>query len=490
NVIYRDTVIHSLDKLSTLQALFEEFKAPNEAQTLFFDAKTWIAGDQDTTNDKVRTKFFIKTRTDLALTAMIDPVKDSLYLLGDTISPKVNVLNTGNGTIPATAQLFYSISNSTGSVVYYDSTTLANALAVDASRHVTFSPFVFYNIKDAYSATCFIRLAIDGEQANDTLRTNFNASVNNSISLIEIKSPTQNQVYQLNRDTVFPSFSLANTGLKDISNPVYYTVKIKKGGTEVHTIYDSINSFLSETFLSITPIRFIPTTTGGYKMTVEIQNVDDEITTDNSLEQDFFVSLQNDVAPIAFVYPEIDSLVFANRTYAPKGRFKNLGDSAQSIEFSVSFLISFDGANRYNSNKNTTLDSGQTLVVSFDSTFEPTLPGIYQMLLISRLGNDQVTSNDTILGSFVVDFHSSVSDLQMFSIKVFPNPASDEISIQGLDKLISSIGIYDAAGKHVSTTANSEYSTIKIDISDYKSGFYWLQILVEDNTLWHKIIID
>ncbi len=490
NIIYTDTIIKALPKLSTIQALFREFKAPDSAQTLYFDAKTWIDGDQDTTNDKVRTKFFIKTKTDLALKTIAHPVKDSLYLLGDTIRPSVQVQNTGNNVVPGTAELFFIIQNSTGSIVYRDSTTLSSALAIDATKWLSFAPFGILNIKDAYNATCFVRLTTDGERGNDTLRTNFNASLSNSVAAIEILSPEMNQVYQLNRDTVYPVFTIANTGVNDLSNPVYYTFTLKTNGNTVYTLNDSATTLASESSTTINGTRFIPTATGNYTANLIIQNADDEVLTDNAITHVFHVSLQNDVSPIRFLYPEIDSLVYANRMYAPKASFKNLGDSAQSEEFSVSYLIDFEGSNKYNSNKNITLDSGENRTVVFDSTFNPKIPGLYQMMVISRLGSDQVKSNDTLFGSFVVDFHSSVENLTLYGVQVYPNPAHDWIQVEVVDNTLTGIALYDAAGRLVSNKQLQSSANVTLDVQDLQSGMYWLQISLGDVVLYEKILID
>lgn len=489
NVIYSDTIIKALPKLSTIQALFKEFNAPDSAQTLYFDAKTWIDGDQDTTNDTVRTKFFIKTKTDLAITTIKHPVKDSLYLLGDTIKPTIQVQNVGNNVVPTSALLYFEVFNSSQSKVYKDSLTLSNALAIDATAWLTFKPFTAFLIKDSYNAICYVSLVTDGERSNDTLRTNFNASLSNSVAILALHKPTTNEMYQLNRDTVFPSFTITNTGINDISKPVYYTLSFKTNATEVYTVSDSITTLASESSVTVNPARYIPLTTGNYTADLSIQNADDELLSDNTVSRVFHVSLQNDVSPLQYICPEIDSLVFANRTYAPKGAFKNLGDSSQANAFSVSFLIEFAGVNRYNSNKNITLDSGEFRTIVFDSTFKPTVPGLYKMMLISRLGTDQVTNNDTLLGSFVVDFHSSIERFEKIGLTIYPNPASDWIQVSSINGSLTTVELYDAAGKLVLEQQAEPSLNTKVDIKSLRPGYYWMKFGVGTESLWKKIVI-
>jgi hypothetical protein len=489
NVIYTDTLIHSLTKFSSFQALFKEFKAPDSAQTLYFDAKTWIDEDQDTTNDKANSIFFIKTKTDLSLTKIDRPVNDSLYLIGDTITPRVFLRNVGNSVIPTTARIFCEISRSDNSIVFKDSIELTNQLTVNETDTMDFAYYV-PTAKDDYKTLFYVDYANDGEANNDTLSNRFTASLRHSVRVTQIVSPIINEVYQLNQDVVRPSFSVGNIGTSDLLNPILCAVSIKTNGNEVYAWSDSIKELASEAVININTSQFRPNVTGAYTMTVTISNSDDQLLSDNEMDVTFFVSLQNDIAPITFTYPEQDSLVFANRTYAPIGTFKNLGDSAQDQEFSVSYLIDFDGANRYNSNKNITLDSGEVRNVVFDSTFTPTLPGIYQMMLVGRLGTDQVLSNDTLLGSFVVDYHSSLERIESLGLEVYPIPTSGNLHVDSKNTRISYLNLYDAAGKLVYNGGLLNAQQSEIDVTSYKSGFYWLEIKVENESVWKKIIIE
>ncbi len=267
-----------------------------------------------------------------------------------------------------------------------------------------------------------------------------------------------------------------------------YTVTFDNNGSEVYRISDSITVLQSETSIEIKPLPFVPLITGKIKMKVTIQNVDDEIVSDNELERDFFVSLQNDIAPVAFVYPEIDSLVFANRTYAPKGQFQNLGDSAQPNEFGVSFVIMLNNTQLYNSNRNISLDSAGSEIVGFDSTFEPTTPGTYDMYLISRLGIDQVKSNDTIKGSFVVDYHSSAPMIQSYGIQLYPNPTDDYLFISSQNNSIQSVEVFGASGKMIESIDVKYSKSVEVDVTHLVSGFYWFKIEIDNEFIWQKVI--
>ncbi|MFT5724438.1 MAG: hypothetical protein ACI9JN_001557 [Bacteroidia bacterium] len=392
----------------------------------------------------------------------------------------------GNSIIPSTAEVHSIFTNETMTQVYHDSVPVGKSLAKGELLSLELSKFPV-TTKGTYGGLYFIKYVSDGEASNDTLRNNFKASWLNSVAISQINSPQENEVFQLNDDTVKPIFTVTNTGINDIISPIYYTVLLEESTNEVYRIADSITSLLSEASKTLAVNNYIPTNTGTYNMTVTITYLEEKWDT---LSQVFHVSLENDVAAIKFVYPEIDSLVFANRIYAPKGEFINLGDSAQKSDFSVSFLIDIDGVNKYNSSKTINLDSGEALTVVFDSTFNPTEPGLYQMLLVSRLGTDQVESNDTLFGSFLVDFHSSVEQIEQLGIQVYPNPSKGQFIVSTEVGLIDKVTLYDPTGRIVKVQAQIQSNNTEITVSHLITDVYWLKINTGDVIIWKKIIIE
>lgn len=92
------------------------------------------------------------------------------------------------------------------------------------------------------------------------------------------------------------------------------------------------------------------------------------------------------VAGISAVIPADGSLL------APKGKFTNIGSNVLN---SISVRLSITGPVNYNSNKAiSSISPGDTVTVTFDSTFVPAI-GSYSAKAISSLSNDTNRFNDT-----------------------------------------------------------------------------------------------
>ena len=78
-----------------------------------------------------------------------------------------------------------------------------------------------------------------------------------------------------------------------------------------------------------------------------------------------------------------------------------------------------------------------------------------------------------------------VNDFELEKIVFYPNPASDFFNIQSQQE-IKTITIFDATGKRV---ANFENQKEKVDISNLKSGIYFVEIVTSENkTFTEKIV--
>ena len=106
----------------------------------------------------------------------------------------------------------------------------------------------------------------------------------------------------------------------------------------------------------------------------------------------------NDIAALTNVNPQSNNSLPV-LTIAPKATFMNAG-SANQTNIPVTYKIT--GPLNYTSNKIiASLNSGTTVTVTFDSTFNP-VTGIYQALIYSSLASDNNRSNDTVKTTFYV----------------------------------------------------------------------------------------
>jgi len=90
---------------------------------------------------------------------------------------------------------------------------------------------------------------------------------------------------------------------------------------------------------------------------------------------------------------------------------------------------------------------------------------------------------------FEVTAPLGVDDNLYLLSKVYPVPASDELTIDSHSNTIESVKLYDLNGKEINTF-DVHTSLFKIDVSPYAKGIYILQVKTEKGLLKKKIIIE
>jgi len=71
--------------------------------------------------------------------------------------------------------------------------------------------------------------------------------------------------------------------------------------------------------------------------------------------------------------------------------------------------------------------------------------------------------------------------------KVFPNPTSGKLKLEGDVLVNANVAIYDINGKQLLIKSSNE-SILEIDISPYSSGTYILKVEV-DSKIYNQVII-
>jgi choice-of-anchor B domain-containing protein len=111
--------------------------------------------------------------------------------------------------------------------------------------------------------------------------------------------------------------------------------------------------------------------------------------------------------------------------------------------------------------------------------------GVWNVYPYFESGNIMI--NDRSGGFFLV--RSSLLNTNDFSttnaFAVYPNPASDELTIKSNGDLISSVSIADVVGKVLFAEANLNSEINNIDISSFSAGIYFVNI---NNILTKKVI--
>jgi hypothetical protein len=84
----------------------------------------------------------------------------------------------------------------------------------------------------------------------------------------------------------------------------------------------------------------------------------------------------------------------------------------------------------------------------------------------------------------------SVNDFIPASFSVYPNPTTGELTITNYELRIENIEVFDVYGRiqNAECRMQNAISSISVDISDFKSGVYFVKIKTEKGTITKKII--
>ncbi len=110
----------------------------------------------------------------------------------------------------------------------------------------------------------------------------------------------------------------------------------------------------------------------------------------------------HDVSPITYDFPKDTLNLVTLTTMAPKATIINYGAKDELTPFTVTTEIRRYGTLIYSSSRQDTLSTLRQHTLTFDSTFKPTQAGDHDVMVITKLGTDQMKDNDTLRKVVVV----------------------------------------------------------------------------------------
>ena len=86
--------------------------------------------------------------------------------------------------------------------------------------------------------------------------------------------------------------------------------------------------------------------------------------------------------------------------------------------------------------------------------------------------------------------NSTVDELEALSVLIYPNPASNNLTVElgDLNGVNTTIKLYDSSSKLVFEKESA--STLMIDVSGFAKGMYSLELSTEEQVLKSQVIID
>lgn len=142
-----------------------------------------------------------------------------------------------------------------------------------------------------------------------------------------------------------------------------------------------------------------------------------------------------------------------------------------TLSLDSSLVLQLEAPIGYQSYRWSTSDTTQSISV--------TSPGNYWLQVTDSLG---CTASDTIV---VLPYISS-PEQSLSTIRIYPNPTTGELFLDGLGGG-ESIEIYDILGKSL-LSAHSEANTLKLNLSEFSMGVYFLSIQTQGKIYTYKIL--
>lgn len=90
----------------------------------------------------------------------------------------------------------------------------------------------------------------------------------------------------------------------------------------------------------------------------------------------------------------------------------------------------------------------------------------------------------------IIDSNLSVDEYSKNSLKLYPNPSSNNITISNENSSLSEITIFDLQGKQIKSISNLSVKTLNISTRDMASGMYMIQIKTSNtNSVTKKLMV-
>lgn len=99
---------------------------------------------------------------------------------------------------------------------------------------------------------------------------------------------------------------------------------------------------------------------------------------------------------------------------------------------------------------------------------------IHSSIVVTQVGATTPLANSSIVLSKYPTVNIMRIEEQTISVNIYPSPATDNITVEGIEMNDATIQIIDQAGKVVKTLAN--VSSNEINISDLENGIYFIAI--------------
>ncbi len=396
SVEYTSTKSDTLSSGRKRRIIFDSTFLPTQSGDYDVQIITRLVSDQMKDNDTLRRKFVVASYKDVGMGVVFDPSNNTEYEeFIDTIYPTVYVQNFGldrQGPFNVTAEIY----DSTNTKVY--SEVQSATLTANNSVIKVFKEFPC-NKKGKYIFKAFTSLGIDVQRNNDTAVRYFSVVRSNDVSITTCYYPLNGSSLVPPVANKRPSVELENLGLLNqgvdfnVYCKIYFNNNLVYTDSVVTTSFRNASSTLSFKF-------FKPIQKGYYTMKAFSDLPEDQYRANDTFTSGFAVGVPDDVQPLSVTPLLTNSGLIINAKYAPKVLVKNNGFNNQNTPFPIVFKVTKGAQTVYLDIKLTTLDSGDSKLITFDSTLMLKDTSRVNVLVYTILNADFFKKNDTLKGFY------------------------------------------------------------------------------------------
>lgn len=481
--LFRDSVTISVGAVSTAQAIFRNFTAPDTLATLVSRSFTRLPNDQLSTNDTLTNSFSLTRSKDLALVR--DP-KAGVRFMAPLDSFYVSLVLQNEGLQPRKEKLdVYADIYREEVLLWSDTIPVSLDLEYQDSMEISSLKYFAGSETGTYKIRWYHALAGDEKRSNDTLTSYFYITRAVDYRVLAIVTPDDGDTLEYKIQSLRPEVLVANESFDDVKDSITVYVQILGPSGNLYVKKANVYNLQPGASMRVSmPDDFVSSTTGMAQVQAWVNVFDDVFTENDSAFHTLYLVKSNDVMVKSIAFPTADSILMKGSLYAPRAVIRNDGLIDQSQPFSISCMVRLNGNMVYINNKSITLDAFSEATFVFDSSLSFGSTGTAEALFFTLLGNDQERTNDTLRLQFQVTGGVGIAQIAEESLKFYPNPTSGLLSVRGMPDGDYTVRVSDIIGRLVKNIDWRIEKESILDLSSLEPGMYFLSIEGITRKVW------